>query len=217
MDKWGKREEIKRKIYENTKRIRACLHETGGDINIAKSAWGIFPVREEEHDNMTLERMPFEVYLSLAIVIEIKPSMNTEEILNQQHHLHIPFPKMDATTPRRSLGFRNNMIGTTYPSETQINKENYEFLHYLSRSRLFPSSIIKAYRQCHLPKITYMLHGSTPSKSFLLAETDRVTSAIFPRLGLNRNTPKAIRHAPKDRLGLNIPHLYLEMGKTMIK
>ena len=69
----------------------------------------------------------------------------------------------------------------------------------------------------HLPKLCYQFEGSTPSKEFLISETNRLMTRILSNLNLNCHLPIAIRHAPINRMGFNYPHLYCEAGLISIR
>ena len=80
-----------------------------------------------------------------------------------------------------------------------------------------PRLILAAYMKRHLPKITYILHGTNPSSTFLQRETNFLTTSLLPQLGFNRHTPLTIRHCPNDRLGFELPNLYCEAGLIQIR
>lgn len=109
----GTYDDIRSKIYDNTVQIRSNLHETGGDINISKSAWCICPVAQDDEERMSLQRMPSETAkiddaldafetirnalttheLSLAIGMDVDDSATIQEVLDQIINMPSDLPR----------------------------------------------------------------------------------------------------------------------------
>lgn len=118
---------------------------------------------------------------------------------------------------QQSLGFHTTPQGSTEESERRFSQATKQYGLGIVSSRLLPPEVKLAHQTLHLPSQTYQFQGAQFSRSFLIEETNKMMTKILPRLNLSRNHPEALRHAPKNRGGLALPHFYVVQGTTMPK
>ena len=107
--------------------------------------------------------------------------------------------------------------GQTKAAEQKFTLQNRQYGLRMLKSKLQPPEIKLAHHTVHLPKQQYQFNGNPFTRKYLENETNKMTTNILPQMNISRNHPKALRHAPKDRGGLALPHLYVCQGTTMIR
>ena len=129
----------------------------------------------------------------------------------------IPLREVPSATAQKSLGQWYQANGKYDKVAEIIESKNRQFVSDMGNTDLSPAQIWLALTTKHMPAITYMFYGSSPSPEFLEKETNFLITSLLPHLNLNRHTPIAIRHSPTSRLGLELPHLHCEAGIIHIK
>ena len=145
-----------------------------------------------------------------------RPDQSLDEYLRACNlPVEIPPPKSKDT--QKSLGLLMASGGGSSGAEEKANRNGQTFGAQMSSSGLSKSDIIRALQSVHLPGHTYTFHGSPLSKKALNRTTNALITKLLPRLRYTQNHPIALRHAPINRGGLGLPHLYVEQGVTNIK
>lgn len=85
------------------------------------------------------------------------------------------------------------------------------------KSKLQPMEVKLAHQTVHITSQRYRFNGKSLEEAFLDRETNKMTTAILPRLDMSRNHALALRYAPKNRGGLDLPDFYVIQGTTRIR
>lgn len=129
----------------------------------------------------------------------------------------IQLHRIPQTQAERYLGVRiaiNGQMDTEYEYRIQTAKD---FGQNIRQSSLTKQEVLVSYKAIWLPKITYCLPLTTFSLNQCLKIQSPVFQATLPKLGLNRNFPRAVLYGPTRYGGLAFPNLYLEQGIEHIK
>ena len=130
---------------------------------------------------------------------------------------HIPLRYIPPDKAQKSLCQWYQVNGKYDKVEEVITSKNRQFVSDMGCTDLSPTQIWLALTTKHMQAITYLFYGSSPLPDFLENETNFPITSLFLSMGLNRNTPLAIRHSPISRLGLELPHLHCEACIIHIK
>lgn len=239
----GSENEIRKKLAHNVTTIQRLLGATGGAINMNKSSYSIITYHEESVVDSGNDIMISRPECERKAILSAGERYLTQETALTQHNLEremgiampnfetanekkafieqtaerVPLKRTYTSTPIKSLGFWYQANGATDHIESIIKKRNERFVKDMLTAMLEPRLILKAYECKHLPAINYMLHGTNPSREFLIHQSSDVTSSLLPKLGMNRHTPISVRHCPTERLGFGLPHLFCDAVIIQVK
>ena len=138
---------------------------------------------------------------------EICHTQSTEVILKQ----------LGSQDSQKTLGLYMTTSGNMTEVEKKFEAKNQQYGLRIVQNNLQPPEIKRAHMAVHLPSQTYCFNGPPFTQEFLNRETNKTTSKVLPKLGIARTHPTALRHAPKNRGGLELPHYYTIQGTILIK
>ena len=203
-----------------TKEGLPYLHETARDIKIQR------PPHEKNRIKQIIQELNKATTNQALLVHELQQytGIHQETLTPQQyaaacapHQAAVPIKQLRSTEKQKSLGLFMTTSGDTTGAKEHFSKQNDTYGYRILHHRLQPNEVKRAHMAVHFPGQQYRFNGAPFSKQFLDQETNKTTTKILPKLGFAQTHPIALRHAPKNRGGLELPHFYTVQGITMIK
>ena len=133
-------------------------------------------------------------------------------LVNSTDNSEIPITQVKTSSGLRTLGVRLAPDGNFQDEFKHRLEQANEITTSMKRYHYTRFEARLAYHRVWWPKMAYPL----PVTNFSNAQCQKLQSTFdktfLPRLGINRQTPKAIIHGPATLGGLSFKHVYTEQG-----
>jgi hypothetical protein len=110
--------------------------------------------------------------------------------------------------PNVGLGFNLCISGNQIPHYNSIVQKITALCKAAATAHLTEAEARSLIKQRLIPKISYMLHGTSLTKPQCLSINKIIKPSLVPLLRLNRHYPTAILHGPIDYGGMEFPDTY---------
>ena len=126
-------------------------------------------------------------------------------------------PRLEPSTSYRTLGVHLSVIGSMKKALALNRQKSVEYAGLISNSTLTRCETFFSYVLYFFPKISYALPVSTFTQKECNYIQAPAMSAFLPKIGLNRNTSRAIINGPTTYGGLQLKDVYTEQGLGQIR
>ena len=187
------------KILEDMKECLKIWNEllilTGGGLSLDKCKISVMYWKQDFWGRMKIESKD-----TTGITINTSQSNTAKE---QEYTLE----RISALAAERILGIRLSMSGEM-KQEYEYRKDQIEKLaHRLYTAPLSPSDAYTVYSTRYCPMIKYALPITTFSKTQLKNIQKRFIHLLLPKMGMNRNMPRAVIFGPRSKGGRELMDL----------
>jgi hypothetical protein len=119
---------------------------------------------------------------------------------------------LSAYTSHKTLGVHKEPAGSQNSARRAISKNSDQKSSIVARSPLSRHESWTFYHSIYLPSVTYPFPVGNLSESELILIQSRASRRMLPKIGYNRNTPKAVIYGPMTFGGIEMRTLYVKQG-----
>jgi ribonuclease HI len=171
---------------------------TGGSIAFHKCKWQL----------LAWEAIRGELHLVTAT--------NEEIVLKDSKGAISIIEFLSPDKPNKGLGYRLCPSGNQGPELEELVKKVTTVCNAVTSAHLSEKETRQALFQRLIPKISYPLHLTSFSRKECHSIDKIINKAFLPKSRLNRNTPRAIVHAPLRYGGMEVPDCYSLQNQLQI-
>ena len=178
------------------------LHSSGGTLELSKCFYYMFHwsfAPDGSGKFSTPDEYPHQVSLTNSVT-----NVSTPIDHKPCHKCH------------KTLGKLENPSGNYDDEAARIRSKADSFANHVQSSALSADEAGILYSTIYIPSVCYGFASGCMSLKQAEKAQSQFTMAILPRLGYNRNTPRAVMFAESTRGGAGLRHLFAEQGTRQI-
>ena len=140
--------------------------------------------------------------------LQPRPNLNEHLLLHDGKGSQVTIKYLTPDEPNVGLGFNLCISGNQIPHYNSITQKITALCKAVSTAHLTEAETRCLLKLRLLPKLSYLLHGTSLTKTQCQSITKIFKPVLVPMLRLNRNYPAPILHGPIDYGGMEFPDTY---------